>query len=84
VAQHRKGAGPAAPTANLSPLSSRLIGTQLIALAALCAGIAIVIARFTRRTSVAGDASPAKNAGGVNDRGTATDGGAATDSDAAP
>ena len=84
VAPHSGGAGPAAPAANGSPLSNRLIGTQLIALAALCAGIGIVIARFTRRTSVAGDASPAKDASTDNDRGAATDSGTATGSDAAP
>ena len=50
VAQSAAGAGAAAPVANIGPLDRRLMGTQLIALAALCAAIGIVIARFTLRT----------------------------------
>ena len=44
------GLGAPAPVANAGPLDRRLMGTQLIALAALCAAIGIVIAKFTLRT----------------------------------
>jgi len=44
------GLGAPAQVANVGPLDRRLMGTQLIALAALCAGIGIVIAKFTLRT----------------------------------
>jgi hypothetical protein len=44
------GLGAPAPVANVGPLDRRLMGTQLIALAALCAAIGIVIAKFTLRT----------------------------------
>jgi hypothetical protein len=47
--QPAPGDGTAA-VANTSPLNRRLMGTQLLALAALCAAIGLVIARFTLRS----------------------------------
>jgi hypothetical protein len=79
------GTGAAAPAADVGPLDRRLMGTQLIALAALCAGIGIVIARFTLRTprpavaagTPAGGAAAAGAAGaGAADAGAAAGGAA--------
>jgi hypothetical protein len=49
LTQEGPGNGTAA-VANTSPLNRRLMGTQLLALAALCAAIGLVIARFTLRS----------------------------------
>jgi len=60
--------GRAAQAASIGPLDRRLVGTQLIALAALCAAIGIVIARMTLRTPR--PAPSAASAGGGSGAGT--------------
>jgi len=61
----------AARAASVGPLDRRLVGTQLIALAALCAAIGIVIAKLTLRnprplpSSAAGGGNPRASAGAV-------------------
>ena len=63
----------AAQAASIGPLDRRLMGTQLIALAALCAAIGIVIARMTLRTpKPAPSVAQAATGGGSSTRGGST------------
>ena len=77
AAQPAAGAA-AVPVANVGPLDRRLMGTQLIALAALCAAIGIVIARFTLRTPRPAVAAAKPASGGAAAMASATAAGIAT------